>query len=366
MKLQCERDVFAQALATVSRAASSHSAINVLTGIRLEGLADCVALTATDTELSIRAGTAATVGQGGVGVVPARTLLELVKRLPEGPLALDAYDSSTLRLISGEGEYRLTAFSAEDFPEIPTPILSATLRVDRAPFVEAFARVGPVAARDASRPVFTGILVAIADGALTMVATDAHRLAVIRCSISASLDLAPTLIPARALLELARLGAKAEYLDLIVGENVIVFEVGNYRITARRLNGQFQKWEPLVEAEFAHEAVIDRSALLAAVERVGVFVQRGRPVVLEFDEAHVVVRVTSGEIGQATERVPLEKPGPRTTVAFNPGYLIDGLQLLAAPQIHMRMNDPLRPVVLCDSNGDYTYLVAPVRPSEQS
>ncbi|HZP73796.1 MAG TPA: DNA polymerase III subunit beta [Gaiellaceae bacterium] len=360
MRLVCERDAVAEVLANVSRAANPRGPINVLAGVRMQANVDHVVLSATDTELSIRASMPARVDEDGVGVVPARTLAELVKKLPEGPLALAAGDRSDVRVVSGDGEYSLNALSADDFPELPTPSPCAPVRVERAAILRAFGRVGRAAARDTSRPLYTGVLVGSEGGLLTMAASDGYRLAFIR-SRTTSEDIAPTLIPARVLAELTRLSPASEWVELVVGANVIQFESGEYRLTARRLNGQPQPYESLVDADFAHEVSADRERLVAAVERVGVLLGRGSPVVLDFEPDALRVRGATADLGQAVERIPVRGPAAAITIGFNPTYVIEGLRLLEGAEITFRMNDALRPVVLASTGDDLVYLLAPVR-----
>lgn len=361
MKVVCARSALAETLGAVARAASSRGVVQVLAGVRLEALGDRLVLSATDTEISLRAAVSADVEAEGLVVVRARTLLDLLRKLPSEQVTLEAEPSSGLRVVSGEADYRLNAFPAADFPALLSldPVVPA--RVERAGFAHAFESVARATARDASRPVYTGVLVSLTDGVLTMVATDGHRLAVRRARLGSLGDLAPTLIPARALVDLTRLPVHDEWLELSVTDNLVSFEVGGYRLTARRLNGQFQPFEPLLTAAFAHEALVERELLLEAVDRATVMVQRNSPVVLAFGADGVSLRVTTAEVGEATERMPLRAPGPDITVAFNPRYLLDGLQLIEGDDVKFKLNDELRPVVLQGATDGLTYLVAPVR-----
>jgi DNA polymerase-3 subunit beta len=357
----CARSALAETLGAVSRAASGRGVVQVLSGVRLEALGDRLVLSATDTEISLRAAVPADVEVEGVAVVPARTLLDLLRKLPMEQVTLELETSSALRVVSGEADYRLNTLPAADFPALPSAPPGERARVERAGFVRAFESVARAAARDASRPVYTGVLVTLAAGDLTMVATDGHRLAVRRARLEAVGDVASTLIPARALVELTRLPVDDEWLELSVTDNLVSFEVGGYRLTARRLNGQFQPFEPLLASAFAHEALVGRELLLEAVDRATVVVQRNSPVVLAFGADGVSLRVTTAEVGEATERMPLRKPGPDITVAFNPRYLLDGLQLIEGDDVTFKLNDELRPVVLQGATDSFTYLVAPVR-----
>ena len=52
MKLRCERDVLAEALATAGRAVASRGALPVLSGVRLELAGDRLTITGSDLELN--------------------------------------------------------------------------------------------------------------------------------------------------------------------------------------------------------------------------------------------------------------------------------------------------------------------------
>src|SRR5688500_8580675 len=89
MKVVCSKDELVSALSVVSRAVSTRSAVQVLSGILIQGEGDRVELAATDMELSLRLSLEGQVdGAGGV-VVPGRLLVDLARLLPEGEVTLE-------------------------------------------------------------------------------------------------------------------------------------------------------------------------------------------------------------------------------------------------------------------------------------
>jgi DNA polymerase III subunit beta len=365
VRARCTRDGLWEVLAPVARAAAVRGPIGVLAGVRLQALGDRLLLTATDTELAIRADVACSVEEEGVVVLPARTLVELVRRLPAPDLLLEDESERGVRLWSGEADYLLATLPAPDFPEPSFVAGGTSVELDRGTIVRAFAHVGRAAARDASRPVYTGVLLGVDDGRLTMVAMDGYRLALAETPIAANGLVEPTLVPARALVELSRLPVDAPTVELVVTERTAAFRAGEFELAARRLDGMFQPYAQLLAADFVHEAVVDRERLLGALDRAGVLLQRNAPVVLEFSATSVRLRVVTAQLGEASERIPLAHTGPDLAVAFNPRYLLDGVQLLEGSSVRFRMNDDLRPVVLRGETDELTYLVAPVRRSSQ-
>ena len=120
MKVTCSKQELVSALSVVSRAVSTRSAVQVLSGILIQGEGDRLELAATDMELSLRLSLEGQVeGAGGV-VVPGRLLVDLARLLPEGEVTLEHRpEEATFQVTSGASVSRLHTYSAEDFPRLP-------------------------------------------------------------------------------------------------------------------------------------------------------------------------------------------------------------------------------------------------------
>src|SRR5215204_1630031 len=267
MTVTCARDELTRALGIVSRAVSTRTAVQVLLGVLLRAESGSLHLAATDMELSLRASIEAEVGAEGAAVVPGRLLVDIVRLLPAGEVAI-AYrpEEGVVTIESGSASYRLNTFSADDFPRLPETVPS--FEVERAPLLETVARVARSASRDESRPVLTGILVRFEAGKLVMAATDSYRLAVKETAIEgADLDL-EAIVPARALQELARIASDGDTVELGVHENQIAFHAGDTWLTTRRIDGQFPNYRQLLPEAFEHEVPLARTEVLEVVRRI--------------------------------------------------------------------------------------------------
>lgn len=172
MKLVCDRAGLLAALTGVSRAATRRGGVQVLAGVRL-GIEDgTLTLAATDMELSCRASLEVDVSESGVVVVPAGSLLEIVRRIQGRDVTLTAeLAAGVLRVTNGESDYLLNAYSALDFPALPPYASGLGIEVDRALFLDTVARVVRAASTDASRPVYTGVRMSVGSGEVTLAAT---------------------------------------------------------------------------------------------------------------------------------------------------------------------------------------------------
>jgi DNA polymerase III subunit beta len=361
LRATCSRDDLAAALAIVARGLSSRSAVQVLTGIFLQGGDGKLTLAATDMEVSLRAAVPGDVAGDGAVVVPGRLLADLVRLLPDDSVTL-AYDEGegVLEVASGSYASKVNVFSAEDFPRLPS--LDVALHTIAAPaLLGTIEKVARAASRDESRPVLTGILVRFEGDKLTMAATDSYRLSVKETSLGESGPELDAIIPARALQELARLAAGAETVRLGVHENHVIFGVGDVWLTSRRIDGQFPNYNQLLPETFEVEVATPRAPLLEVVRRASVMAQRNSPLRLRFAEGELSVSAQTQDVGEARESLAIEYAGDPLEIGFNPDFLRDGLEALAGDIVQLRLINPLRPGLIAAPDESFWYLIMPIR-----
>jgi DNA polymerase-3 subunit beta len=373
VKLRCERDVLVEALSTAGRAVSSRGgALPVLQGVRLEVVGDELRLAGSDLDLTIQV-TAPVAGQeDGVCVIPARLAADIVRALEPGAVQIET-DEDEARIASGRSQFAVRVLPADEFPRLPVQSGDA-VTLASADFAEALRQVVRAASSDDARPVLTGVLMAAEDPGLRLVATDSYRLAV-RDLPGASVlrEGQKVLIPSRALTELQRLaGASPEKGDdkagpaevtLRLGEHDATFEVGHVRLTTRLIEGEFPNYRQLIPASYPNRLIVSREALLDALRRVRLLVRdQTTPARIALKADGIQLTVVSSEIGQATEDVDAKYEGAEMTVAFNPGYLIDGVEAITGDEVLLETLDALKPATLRSTEGgEYLYLLMPVR-----
>jgi DNA polymerase-3 subunit beta len=76
-----------------------------------------------------------------------------------------------------------------------------------------------------------------------------------------------------------------------------------------------------------------------------------------------LVAVTQ-DVGQAREDLEAKYEGTEMVVAFNPEFLIDGVEAIAGDEVLLETLDALKPAtVRSTENPNYLYLLMPVRVS---
>jgi DNA polymerase III subunit beta len=364
VKLTCEREELVRRLALVSRALTTRTTVQVLSGILLEAEGDRLTLAATDMELSLRSSLDAQVeGQGRV-VVPGRLLVEITRLLPGSDVAITHRpEEGIVEVSAGSANYRLHTLSAEDFPRLPDLEGAPLFVVDADALVSTATQVSRSASRDESRPVLTGILVRFEPGKLVMAATDSYRMSVRETPLEGDSPALEAIIPARALAEVTRIAGSAGELELGMHENQLVFSLAEAGalLTTRRIDGQFPNYQQLLPESFEHELTLPREEFLEVVRRVAVVSQRNSPLRLRFAEGEVTVSARTPDVGEATETMPAPFDGDPLEIGFNPEFLREGIESVEGDEIVLKLISPLRPGLLQSPERDFWYLIMPIR-----
>jgi DNA polymerase-3 subunit beta len=359
LRITCDRDELVAKVSVVSRAVSTRSTVQVLSGIRLQSGDGGVELAATDMELSLRTILTATTSGAGAVVVPAKLLADIVRLLPAGEVVLEEAEGS-LTVTSGSYSSRLNVYAAEDFPKLPATT-SALTTLDTPAFLDTIERVSRAASRDESRPVLTGILVRFEGTSLVMAATDSYRMSVKETVLSQPGPELEAIIPARALAELHRIAAGSTAIELAVEENHVVFHTGDVWLTTRRIDGQFPDVKKLRPETFEAELTLPRAELLDVVRRAAVLAQRNSPLRLRFTEGELTISAQAQDVGETRETLPIAYVGEPLEIGFNADFLREGLESVTTDEVSLKLINPLRPGLITADGDAFWYLIMPIR-----
>ncbi|HEV3046664.1 MAG TPA: DNA polymerase III subunit beta [Solirubrobacteraceae bacterium] len=367
MKLSLSTADLLSQLQTTSRVASSRSAVQALSGVMVSAPADSAPeLLATDMEIGLRVPLAAQVARPGSVVLPARLLLDVVRSLPSPELTLELRAAEQdVELLAGPATFHLRTLRTEDFPSLPSPSPDTRVVLPAEAFTQTISRVARSASRDETRPVLTGILMTAAGSELRMVATDSYRLSVKETALAQSLDGSlEANVPARALQELVRIAQQSspETIAVSVGQNQVIFEIGDVVLSSRLIDGQFPNYRQLLPESVEHELRIASAELTDVVRRISLLAQKNAPLRLRFSEGELTVSAQTPDVGEAREAIPVPFAGEPFEIGFNPEFLREGLESIESDELVLKLISPLRPgLIESPDTGDFVYLIMPIR-----
>lgn len=399
MKFRCERDSLVEALTGAGRAVSGRGTVTAATnGVRIEIRGNRLSVVGTDLDLTVHVELEAIGLDDGVCVAPARLTADIVRSLEPGAVTFEGGEDE-VEISAARSRFVVRTYGADEFPVLPEA-RSEQLWLSTEGLVEGLRQVVRAASTDDARPLLTGVLVSSEPGGLRLVATDSYRLAWRDLPGSAALPegTEQILVPARALNELQRLlaasakdtGGRARpavatseaegedqgadgspgtpadgRIGFSVGELDATFWVDGVRLTTRLLDGRFPDYRQLVPPEYPNTVRVGKAALLDALRRVRLLVRDNTtPVRLTIHRDGLDLSVVSQEVGQASESLDAAVEGDEVTIAFNPSYLIDGVEAAVGDDVVLQVVDATKPAtVRSPERDDYRYLLMPVRVS---
>ncbi|MDX1658102.1 MAG: DNA polymerase III subunit beta [Nitriliruptorales bacterium] len=376
MKLRAERTEFAEAVSWATRTVGARVTLPALSGVLLDAADGKLTCRATDLEVSAEVTAPVQIDEPGTVLLPGKLLSQLVARFPDAPVELSG-DVDRVEIRCGRATFHVRGMPVDDFPTLPEPAEDAPqATIASGVLARLTSQVARAASADEARPVLTGVQLEASEDTLTAAATDSYRLAVRTVAWSDGVD-AEALVPARALQEAAKAATEAGGdVAITFEEGQVSFLFGDRRLTTRLIEGGFPNYRQLLPEGTDTTAIVERSELVEALQRVAVVAlgQANTPVTLKFSDGTVELHAGNQEIGDAAEALPAQVDGDEVTIAFNPTFLLGGLDATGTEQIRIEMRDPLKPAVLRPQAAedvedeeaevdDLTYLLMPMRVS---
>ena len=343
--------------------------IPILSNVLVEADGDRIDLTATDLELGIRCSCAARVKKAGAGTIPARRLLDYVRLLPDGDVQVKIADNHWANLTCGRSKTRIAGMSRESFPELPQmpePLAEIPMGVLGALIGKTVFSISS----EESRFTLNGALLVLRKGAMVMVATDGHRLAMIETSedLPGVEGAYRALLPRKAMLELQKLAsdsAAGATVKFSGDENHLFFKIGDRLLLSRKLTGNFPDYERVLPKDQPHSVLLNREEFRSAIERVSQFSdERSRAIRVRVAPGEVKIHSSVSDTGESEESIPVEYSGPAVEIGFNAQYLLDFMRAVSNEQVAFHFKDPhsageMRPAG--EKADNYRYVIMPMR-----
>lgn len=366
MHITVQQEDLASALQIVQRTTAARTTLPVLTGILFEARQGMLTLSATDLETAIRTTLPASVADEGAVVLPARYVVELVRRAPSGEISISTEGEraqATVRF--AKSQYRMNGFPHEQFPMMAQDFAGSPLELPQQQFRDAVQRTSFAVSTSDMRPILTGIQLRISTSGFHAVATDGIRVAHYRGEGGSADDAVEVVVPGRTLQELARLLGDADAsVRLGMLENRLLAEVNGVLFQTTVLNGQYPAVLDMMPKSYGVEMEVDRRAFVEACERVALIASapdQSNAVRMSIAPGGVTLTAQAPDVGVAEDYVEASVTGETLEIAFNSKYLLDGLRHIDGEVVRCAFSGPIGAARFCGESDDYEYFLLPMR-----
>lgn len=354
----------AAVLSTAQRMVSTKPAIPVLGNVLIKAEGDSILVSATDTEIGLKAKVKASSVSPGEVTISARLLHELVRSLPTTSVRLlaDAPDSVSMTAAGFRG--KLATQPASDFPTLPDVPVANPVSLPRIEFRDAIARTRFAITEGDTRYYLNGARLEPSKGSFRLVATDGHRLAIVDADrVGDAGD--PSILPKKTLDALGSMleNSAEESVKYVKGENHIFFQLGDAILISRVIDGSYPAYERIIPPPADVYAQLDRAAFLSAIRRMLlVSDQKTGQAKFSLVKNALVISTKSTGVGDADENVAANYADADKVVGLNARYVAEFLDAAGTNAIEVSIIAPERQVVFRAVGGavSYRYVVMPV------
>lgn len=363
MKITCSTNKLSDAVLKVQRAVSSKSSIPALEGINITTKENSIELKGYDLELGITTTIPAKIEEPGETVLNAKLFSEIARHLPQNETQINVLDKFLTEIKSGQAQFSIEGLDPEDYPEMPKFNESLYVEIESNKLKKMIQQTIFAISDDDTKPAHMGSLFDIGEGKISIVSVDGYRFALSTEDISTT-ENNKFIVPGKTLSELLKiLPDEDKAVKISVGERHIIFNINEYSIISRLLQGDFLDYKAALPQSSSTTAKIKTNDIIAAFERTSLIItdKLKSPVSCIFSENEIKFSCTT-TIGNSTDQIDAEITGNKLEIGFNSKYVLDALRNASTDEILLEMNGTLSPMKITPINSEsFIFLILPVR-----
>jgi DNA polymerase-3 subunit beta len=368
MKFTTDKKDFMAALGACLKVMDAHTSMPILSHALIEADDDGLTLSGTDLELAVRVHCDAEVREVGSAAMPARKLYDYLGAIAAGAEVTIALDEpgGWAKATCAKTRVKVPTLKAESWPDLPKAPEPA-FSIDREVLKGLIRRVG-FAMSDGANKSFElhGAALQIRGEALSMVATDYHRLSLAAAPIAA--PVCSVFIPAPAIGQLKQLCEKGDApIGISENENHIFAASDGTLIICRKVAVKFPDYERTLSRAIRNPATVNRLELRDALAAAGVFSEQetrlgpAHKVALTFKGAELTVQSTSAMTGEAETCISYTGEERELVIGMNARFILDFLDAVDSEEIEIRTDTANGPMEFnVPGDASYRYIAMPM------
>jgi DNA polymerase-3 subunit beta len=365
MKFSIQQEILLQPINQVIGVVERRQTLPVLANFLVSARGNRLSITGTDMEVELVASVEADIQAEGETTVPARKLVEIVRKLPEGVKITATLEGDKLLVSSGRGRYTLSTLPATEFPATDQVETLETVKIQEDELKKLIDKTSFSMANQDVRYYLNGLLFEFHDGTLTTVATDGHRLAV--CDLGSDLGVAQDrqlIVPRKGVLELSRmLSDSSDLVELALGKNHVRLVKGSVIFTSKLIDGRFPDYQAVIPKGTDRHINLDKPSFMLALQRASILSnEKYRGVRLEAVSGSVKIIAHNPQHEEAVEELEAELNFDQIAIGFNVTYLLDALSAIEGDSVVMALKDANSSCLISsEAGGNDKHVVMPLK-----
>lgn len=373
MEFVCTKNELNDILNIVQRAVTPKSTLPVMECIKIDCNHNTVVFTGNNLELCIEYKADIEVREGGCIALPSKIFGDIARKLPDGNVTLSVNEENNVTKIKGGiSEFNIQGLISNEFPEPPAIEEKYSFTVEEYKLKNIIKRLIPfVAVTEGKRPTLTGSLFEIKKNEMTVVASDGHRLGVVKETIKDNDENMKFIIPGSTLRELLKILRDDEsQVKVTVSDKHVMLEFEHFKVFTRLIDGDYLRYEPIIAANNTIRMEVNSHELRDSLERAMLIINdddtspdKRMPVRLSigYDKIEVSCMTSKGKVNDA---INAKIEGGELVIGFNCRFLIDAIASCDEEKIEIDLSTPVSGCFmrsLDEKKSNYVFMILPVR-----
>jgi DNA polymerase-3 subunit beta len=352
MKFVISSSLLLSHLQTVGRVIGSKNSMPILENILFIIKGNELTLRASDGDNTLETKLTVDNATGsGKFCVPAKTLLDPLKELPEQPLTVEVNDASLEIVIYFlNGKYNFMGVNGDEYPNRRKFEKDAvSFNISAPALLSGVTRTLFAASDEELRKVMTGVFFDIRPDQIVFVATDSHKLVRLRnLSVQSGMTASFILPKKPASLLKGILPKEPTNVAVSFDSSSALFRFDSIELNCRLIEGRFPNYEAVIPSNLPNKLVIDRQMLINVLRRVSVFANPATALVsLRLENNTIVASTQDIDFStSAVENIACSYDGNPMSIGFSATTLVEVLSFIASAEVLIELADSTRPGIL--------------------
>jgi len=371
MHFTVSKGVLQKGLQKVVGVIPTKTTIPILENVLLDLQGNKLQITGTDLEICISTDIPVNGEIDGACAVPAKSLNEILRELPEVPVDVQLEDGNKVSIRTKNGLYKLGSQPKEEFPSIVLEESEGQFIVNGSILSRMINKSIFAVSTDELRSTLMGVYFQLTADEFRCVATDGHRLAKINNSrIQSPTFQKNTIVPTKALsLILRNIEASEEEKDIKIafGENHLIFRLDETFIYSKIIEGQYPKYENVIPIDNDKKMIVNKEELAAAVKRVAIF-SNSFTHQIKFEIKTNLLKISSEDIeygGEGSEEIPSKYEFEELEIGYNGLYILEIIKNIDTDEVSFLLKDSVSAAIVTPTsqkeNENLMMLIMPIR-----
>ena len=354
MKFTIDKNILLENLSNVVKAISTKNIIPILNGVKFELNNEGLFLTASDSELTIRAfidrNSIINIENEGSIIIQSKYILDIIRKMPSDVINFELMDGLKIKISSDNSQYDLNCLDPKEYPSLKLEEVERPIIIKGNVFKSIISQTAFAISTQELRPLLTGLNFKIVGDLLECIATDSYRLAKKNIKLDIPVeDEINIVIPGKNIMELDKIITEDENVEMHVFSNKVLFKYKNIIFQSNLLSGTYPNTSNLIPSDFAIIVNTNLNNFFSAIDRAALLTQsKDKNIVkMKIKNSQMIINSYASEIGKVEEKLDVEtNEDANIDISFSAKYMLEALRTMKDEEILILLNGEVKPIVI--------------------